>query len=181
MSLISTGREESEDSEVNGIPEEIVMLLPSGERRSSFACLLRTDGQHAERIADSPTRRPGGSGCDRRRVPNFACMNENIDLWSERGVPRAQIINRIRQRSMADCLTAQQWLLQSMPDEMMSKMCHMDDGLRSTPRVMSFLPLHLLTPQPDGMAVESVIEIMALCVEAYVRASDECFPKASKN
>lgn len=108
-------------------------------------------------------------------------MTENIELWSEKGVPRSQIINRIRERSMADCVTAQQWLLQLMPDEMMNIMCQMADGLRCTPRVMSFLPLHQLTPQPDGMAVESLIEIMALCVEAYVRASDECFPKASIN
>ena len=62
----------------------------------------------------------------------------------------------------------------------MQQMCEMADGLRSTRKVIEFLPIdsELLPPGPKK---EEMIEIMALAIEAYVRAADECFPKASAN
>lgn len=109
-------------------------------------------------------------------------MSESIELWSERGVPRSEIVKRIRERDMKDCITAQQWLLGSLPDETMGHMCKMADGLRSTARVLSFLDLEALKAHADKEAsVESIVEIVALAIEAYVRAADECFPVQGRN
>lgn len=103
-------------------------------------------------------------------------MTDTIELWAERGIPRTEIIKRIRERNMRDCVVAQQWLRGIFTDEMMRQVCEMADHLRSTAEIFSFMPFGAGNDVPD-----SVFELMALCTEAYVRAADETFPKASKN
>lgn len=106
-----------------------------------------------------------------------------IKLWSERGVPYAEIINRIRERDTKDCITARVWLAE-LDKETFLKVADMAEALRSTREVMRYFEPHFHKSAAKFTAdftKENFMEINALMVEGYVRAADELFPKASKN
>lgn len=103
--------------------------------------------------------------------------DETIELWTERGVPISETIKRICERDMRDCMLAQKWLRPLFPDDTLRKVCEMADNLRSTAKVFSFMPFS----KPGNEMPDTIVELMALFTEAYVRAADECFPRPSNN